>query len=313
MANNLRVIYRNLVDSATVTASSTQGVLVPANMKSDIKSLVWQSLSTGAANPTRANILIDVPTITIPTGTLLGIVACFSNLSYLATIRVKFYSTASVPNISSTGTPAEPTGGTVLYDSGTILCNQYANLGFSNWRSDIYSPITSTTTSYRDKKVYSRVWLPELAAPITSCSYITLEIIDDGPMMINDYFEISRLIIGPSWTPTYNTSFGLESGVVDLSVNNRSEAGDLFTSNAPSYNTLKFDLKYMNKSDRTELNKILKLVGTKKPIFVSLFPDSTTDWDMEQQYQIYGKLSTISGIQHTMNTMYSSSVEIEEI
>ena len=48
MADNVRIIYDNAADRATITASSTAGVLVASNMQDDRKSVVWRSTSTSA-------------------------------------------------------------------------------------------------------------------------------------------------------------------------------------------------------------------------------------------------------------------------
>jgi hypothetical protein len=140
---------------------------------------------------------------------------------------------------------------------------------------------------------------------------VVLEIQETGN---TDYYtEVSRLIVGNYWTPTYNTGYGMELGLKDLSTAERNEAGDLITNNGAMYSTLKFDLNWLAKQDRIELNRLIRTLGQRKPLFVSLFPDNTTDYGKEMLYQIYGKFVQLSPISHPVLDMYASTVEIEEI
>jgi hypothetical protein len=72
-ANNLRIIYQNVVDvsTTTLTASSTASAGTPAsNMKLDSKSLVWRSgsVNTSAVNglyTAKANLVISLASANI--------------------------------------------------------------------------------------------------------------------------------------------------------------------------------------------------------------------------------------------------------
>ena len=301
---NLRVVYQNIADltTATITASSTASAATAvANLKKDIKSLVWRSSVSSTAS-IRANLVV-----TLPSNVVKSVILAFTNLSVVATIRVRGF-TGGAPILSGTvDSPSYSLPGTTVFDSGTVLANPYQGTGFSNWNNDSYYPATIATTTYTERKVYSRVWIPAGVA----CTSLLIEIIDTNN--INRYVEASRLIIGDYWSPTYNTSFGLSITPKDTSETNRSEAGDLLTSNGIIYNVLNFDLKYMSPTDRVVFAKIIKIVGAQKPLFISLFPDNTEDWEKEQLFQIYGKLSQLYGITHPIFGNYSSQIEIEEI
>lgn len=124
--------------------------------------------------------------------------------------------------------------------------------------------------------------------------------------------EISRVIVGEYWSPTYNTSFGVSSGFSDMSTTERTQAGDLYTISAPRNKTLSFDLSYLGENDKFKMYDLIKSCGKITPIFVSIFPNNT-DKEKEQIYQIYGKFTDLSSITNTMWTQYSSSVSLEEI
>jgi hypothetical protein len=281
-ANNLRVIYQNLTDlsTTTVTASSTAGVTVTTNLQKDAKALIWRSTGNTATLTVNFN----------ATKTIRGVVLAFTNLTAGAQISVT------------------PTGGTGTTPTGTILACPYAQT--DSWDSG-YLPSGANSYAY-GAGTYARAWF---GSPQT-CTGVTITLSDTNLT----YIEASRLIIGDYWSPTYNTSFGLISAPKSLSTNSRTESGDLVTNRGIQYNTMNFDLAWLNPSDRQIFTKILKSNGINKPLLISLFPnngsatvDTTIDYDKEQTYQIYGKLSQLSDITHPMFTMYTAKVDIEEI
>lgn len=295
MANNLRIIYKNLADSAALSVSSTATAsTVVGNLKGGIKSLFWRTASSSTTAVTGYIIA------TFPSSKINGVILAFTNLSYLANMRIYGY-TGTPP--THTGTVDSPTistsGATLVFDSGDVLCNPYQNIGYSDWG----------TEPYAERKLYSRVWLSNTDADI-NCTSLVIKITDNN---INQFIEASKLIIGKQWSPTYNTSFGLSLDTKDMSTTERSEAGDLLITRGKTYNSLSFDLKWLNVSDRIELNKLIKTVGIQKPLFVSIFPNNIDDWEKEQLYQIYGYQSQLYSLVHPIFSMYSSQITIEEI
>jgi hypothetical protein len=90
MAANLRIIYANQVDTATVTASSQASAsLGVANLLTDIKSAVWRSVGTSA----RLDVLLASAAI------VGGIALPFTNLSSAATMRVRMTNEAAATNL----------------------------------------------------------------------------------------------------------------------------------------------------------------------------------------------------------------------
>jgi hypothetical protein len=108
----------------------------------------------------------------------------------------------------------------------------------------------------------------------------------------------------------------MSAGIKDLSEHVRTEGGDLLTRRGPRFRTLNFDLQWLSSSDRKEMTKILLGNGMPKPIFVSLFPDSTgTDEDYQREgvHQVYGKMIQIPGVSYTNYDIYSTTIELEEV
>lgn len=124
--------------------------------------------------------------------------------------------------------------------------------------------------------------------------------------------KVSKFIVGNYWSPTYNTSFGVQVGYEDASSSERLQSGDLYTTVAPRNKTLQFDLQYLDESDKFQLFDILRSCGKVTPMFVSIFPEDT-DKQKEQMYSIYGKLSNLNAISYSMYTIYTSSIQLQEI
>jgi hypothetical protein len=280
---SLRVIYQNLADTATITASSTASGATPTtNLKVDKKSLVWRSVGKA----------LETLTVNLATQSIVGGVALpFCNLSATATIRVRGYSAAN-------GT------GTLIFDTDTILACPYQPLGLWAWGA---IPLGLNTYAYGGS-TYARAWLPNNEQ--LACVSLLIDLSDTANT--SSYIEVSRLVVGHYWMPKYNTSFGLSTNVKDLSTHDRSEAGDLVTTRGTSHTSMNFDLKYMDTSDRLEFSKIIKGSGLPKPLFISLFPNDP-DSGKEQAHQIYGKLSQLGGISHPIFEMYSTTIDIEEV
>ena len=276
-SNNLRVIYKNLADSATITSSvAPSGVTLIANLSKDSKSLVCRTSGDTVTY-----------TVTLPTEAIVGgVILPFCNLDSTATMTVALFNSAN----------------TQIYTTGPVNACPYTNLGMWDWGA---LPLGTNGYSYGGG-TYGRVWFPQ-----TSCKKLTITISDTTKA--SSYIELSRLVIGAYWSPKYNTSFGMTSGVKDLSSNERLESGDLASNNGIKFNAVTFDLKWLDPSDRLQLMGILKGNGITKPLLISLFPDNEEDWGKEQTYQIYGKLPQVSNITHTLFGIYSSQIEIEEI
>jgi hypothetical protein len=274
--NNLRIIYDNVIDSASLTASTAAGGLPATNLQRDQKGLVWRSTGTSATL-----------TATWSTAqTLSGVVLPFCNLSANATIRVRVY--------TNTGDT------TPVRDTGTVNARAYAP-------GDIWggAPSTSVNAYSFGGGSYARCWF-------TSAVGRKLEITLTDSGNPSGYLEAGRLVCGAYWSPTYNTNFGVGIGYVDTSTQTRTESGNLVTTIKPTHRTLNFDLQWLTDADRERMLSILRGNGLRKPLFVSVFPEDASA-AKEQNYQLYGKMSGLNPITHPLYTVYSSSLSLEEI
>lgn len=144
----------------------------------------------------------------------------------------------------------------------------------------------------------------------TAIAKIVIDIVDTGNPA--GFLEISSILTGEYWSPTYNTGFGIAVGYEDASIQERTESGDLLTETNYIYKTLSFDLGYMNSTDRNIMLDIIRRVGKRGSVFVSIFPEDT-EAGKEATYQIYGKFKDLATITHPVFSMYATSIEIEEV
>ncbi len=283
--------------TASITTTSGSNIVTG----SFLNIAVGDVLSTNSYTQAGTTVLIGSTTTSLILSTnALGTV---SNYSTLFTSP-----TNSIVNTLSGGPSKNDvitTTGTLIFDSGAVLAAPYQPLGLWSWGS---LPLGVNSYSYGGG-TYGRVWLPDNQQ--LACTSILIEILD--VTNISGYIELSRLVIGAYWSPKFNTSFGLSTNTKDLSTHQRSESGDLVTNRGTRHNSMSFDLKWLTPIDRLEFTRILKGNGLPKPLFISLFPDSSEDWSKEQSHQIYGKLSQLVGIEHSIFDIYSTSIEIEEV
>lgn len=276
MANNLRVIYNNLADTATITATTTASGFPTTNMQTDVKGQAWRSTSA----------ISNTITLTWATDQAISaVILPFTNLSTTATVNITLLTSTS----------------TTIYTTGTITAVPYT---VNNW-ANIANGIN--TYSYGGGTAV-RMYTP--VTTYTNVRSITITIVDSGSTQ--GYLEVGRVICGTYWSPKYNTQYGLSVDFTDTSSHSRSQAGNIVTDVGPVYKTLTFDMSYMDSNDRTTLAQIMRNNAKRTPIFVSLFP-SDADVNREFLYQIYGKLSNSMTISHPMYTQYASSVTIEEV
>lgn len=297
---NLNIIYDNYARYATtiITASSSQAAAPVSNLKLDQKSRVWRSTANGSSSTfAYANLLLDLG-VARQVG---GVVLTFTNaLSVSDSIIIRAYS--SPPTFG--GSVAAPTlvGGVQVGNSGTVLCCPWNNLNLPAYTS-------SSQTAYGGG-TYVRAFL---STPLTA-RYFAIEIVQSSSSSSAGRFvEAANIVIGPVWTPKYNTSFGLSSSVKDDSTHDRTEAGDLVSVKGFRYNMLDFDLKWLDVSDRFEFSRLCLGNGSSNPVFVSLFPNNSTNWETERAHMVYGKIKTIPGADYFAPNLYATKISIEEI
>jgi len=273
---NLRIVYSNAADRSTLTASTTAGTLVAANLLTDRKSEVWRSTGNTATLTMTWTTAETVSAVALP----------FCSLSSTATIRVRGY--------TNTG-DASP-----VVDSGTILACP------GSYGSTYWNGLPSGVNAY----AYGGAACSDVYITPTSVKKIVVDIADTANSL--GYIEAARLVVGAYWSPVNNVEYGVKLSVEEGSKHERSDAGDLHTDRGCVYKTLSFDLSLMPTTDRDVLWKVLRLNGMSKALYVQLTPESS-DASEEQMFQIYGKLSRQSSIAYTFLNQFATQLQIEEV
>lgn len=283
--------------TGAVSTSKTQTL-----PKSNVANTDPRYTTSTVVNAASANLVVTFPTTPLKIGL---IALTLTNLSSTATIRVRgFTGTAATLSGGTDAPTVSITGATTVFDTLPLAAAPFTSSALDSWSDNTFGTLT-----YGLNKNTGRVYVPVLSQ--VACTSVLLEIFDFANT--DKYVEASRLIIGPYWSPAYNTSFGLSTQVNDTSSKQRSEAGDLVTTFGVVYNSMSFNMDWLTSADRIEMEKILRINGMRKPLFISLFPENTTDYAKEADHQIYGKLSSTAAISHPYPDLYSTQVEIEEI
>lgn len=273
---NLRVVYDNAADRATITASTTAGSLAATNLKTELKSEVWRSTGTTATL-----------TATWAAAETVGMMALvFANLTPTATVQVKGYT--------------ETADAVAVFDTGAVLaCPAVAGLM-------AMGTVPQGVNGYAyGGSAYGVCWFT--AYPIKK---LTVLITDTSNTA--GYVEVSRLVTGNYWSPVNNAEVGAELSVIDTSKQERTDAGDLRTDRGTQSKALSVDFAVMTASDRNYMWSILRGNGLFRPVFFSLSPQAT-DAGEEQLHQIYGKVARQSAIRYQLVNQFSSKLEIEEV
>lgn len=285
---NLRIIYDNAVDRANiVTQSDTVAGFPVSNVQNDYKGKVHRSIDTSVSYTfswTGAE-----PEV------IGGVVLPATNLSASATIRVRCYQAAQA-------------GGTLLYDSGTVFACPGGVLEDWDWNL----PLNANAFAFGGASK-SALWIdttPGISTDPTpsqiACRQIVIDVSD--PTNTAGYIDCARVVAGAYWEPTYNVKKDtLNLTITDTSTTSRNNSGDLLSDRGIIHDYLTFDFSLLDNTDKENLTKLLRNVGTRKNIVVSIFPEENSV--REQDYIIYGKRSN-SSIGQMFNKFYSHSVEI---
>lgn len=273
---NLRIIYDNAADRAnSLTASSTSGSLVAANMLNDIKGSVHRSVG-----------LTVTYTLTWTTAqTIGGIALPATNLSSSATIRVRMYSDSDCTAL--------------LQDSGTIYACPGASLELWDWSL----PLNANAFAFGGASK-TTVWFSEMSGTVRGLKIDLVDINRTGDI------DCARIICGAYWEPKHNVQNGsLNIEIADLSQQERTDSGDLLANRSVLHDKMRFDMSYLEETDRQQFMRIARLAGKSRNLVVTVFPDNTNSV-LAQDTTVYGKITNFAQAQQFYG-FYSMPLEIE--
>lgn len=271
---NMRLVYNNVANSATIAANTTSGTLVAANLLTDLKSQVHRSTGTSVTY-----------TLTWASNQTVGCVALpCTNLTATATMRVRLYSDTSATAL--------------VQDSGTAVAVPGFNLDPKLW------PTARNVNSFAYGGGVKAVrWF---TSQPTNVRAVVIDIVDSSNPA--GYIDCSRVVVGSYWSPTYNIQNGIQFDVVDDSETTRRDSGDLITDRSFAYDTLSFDFSLLPETDKNQLVKIIRNVGTHDYLFVSLLPEDASAI-AESESSIYAKRSN-SGLTYQLYGYYAHQMQL---
>ena len=276
MADNLQIIYTDSVrGAATSTATSTATGFAASNTKLDTKIKTWRSTSLSAQTLTYT---------WASSQSIAGVALVFTNLIANSTARIKLYTLAG--DVS----PA--------YDSTT------KTISFAYPAPSGFSTINSTSFAYGGGNHWS--WF------FTETSCKKMEIIINSSGNPDNFMEVSRVVAGKVWTPTYNANYTLPVRWIDSTTSVRLDSGDHVAERAPMYRAMSLDMAIMRQADKEKLATIRRMNGSAVPIFINAMPQAATAED-EAFLQLYGRMSDELSIELFSNDMYQSQIDVIEI
>lgn len=276
---NIRVMYENQADeTSSLTADTTAGTLVAANLLTDVKTQVHRSTALTVQYDLQWAATVTLNMVALP----------FVNYTAEATMRVRGYT--------------EVADVVAAVDTGAELCCAYQPLGIWAWGM---LPLGVNAFRYGGG-TYARSFFA--ATPVKK---ILIDISDPGNSA--GYLEAARVVTGAYWEPETNPEYGAELSYKYGSQHVESEAGDLRTERRPKRRGMSFSLPWIStEADRLAMHEILLGNGLDHPIFISLFPEHS-DPVLEQQFQMWAKLTGDTSMSHPKYGMFATPLTLREI
>lgn len=271
--SNLRMIYRNIADAATITASSTAGALAAANLKTEIKGQVHRSVGT--------NVSYTLTWAAAQIAAGLVIPAC--NLTPDATMRVRAWD--------------DPAAGALLLDTGAQPCSA----GQTITADDLGQPLTAALFATGVATKATAWW-----TKVTGICRLQIDI--DDPTNPAGWLDIARLVLGDYWEPSRGASAGVSYSADDLSQSSRNDAAGLVIDRAGAKESMAITLPVIFAEDRAELDRIMRLVGTHRYVCIVLLPG--TESRLSHATTIYGIRSN-TPIAVSRAELSSGSIQID--
>lgn len=267
---NLRILYNNVADSATITASTTASGFAASNVQNAQKTSVHRSTGTTVtytlnwASPQKIN-GIALPATNLANNDGIEVKAYDNNSNLITTIASTYACRDRIPLLQSGATTTD-----------------YTQFSFGG----------ATKTS---------IWFPTWPG---DTSRLEIKLTSGTVSQI----DCARIVCGEYWEPTRQVDKGIELGFTDQSEVITTRSGNTYVDRKPITETMNFQLQYLSESDRQQFMKIMRSWGSTGLIYVCVFPDNTNP-ELTQAYSIYGRLQA-NALQYQFFNYYSSSVQL---
>lgn len=281
---NILLFYQNLVDTASLSASSSVGTLPVTNLADYRPTIVWR-----ATGRTAEYVQADLGS----TQFVQSVIAWNHNWTNASTIRLR---------VSNNSDMSSPT-----YDSGTVdgwPSIVGAGEGGAGIGGAGGAPILSAFNQYRFYRVL-------LIPGSVSGRYVRLDMAD--PTNSAGYVQMGRLFIGSYLQPTINFQYGWKLGWKDLGLATRTDSGSVRFSKRGKHRVLELSWDYLEQGEAlVSFDDIGRIVGMSRDMFAVPMPDAGTS--LQYRTAIYG-VPTVNGPVAGVSApaFYSFSLTLEEI
>lgn len=240
MSANVRLIYDNAADRATLAASPALVSTLPVtNLQDPSRSRPARTTSTATQVITGGWSVLE----------MVGSMALSRhNLSSGATLQLELFSGAGLT-------------GSLLFDSGEALAVSAFGWGEFGWGMTGWGG--SVFDSWPDR--FSNLYF---TAVLARSFRLTIKDASNAA----GYLQMGRLFLGPYFEPVSNMSYGLTCGPQEDSRQTRTDGGTLRTDPQGSYRHWSFDLDWVEPAERATLTEILRLKGKRTDMFINCFP-----------------------------------------
>lgn len=271
---SLRIVSDNAADRATLTASTTAGLLAVANLYSDKKSQVHRATATSVTYTLTWTVAETISFFGLP----------YCNLGPADTLRVRVYAA---------------NGTTVLYDSGVRLaCAAPARRPRGWWTAAQAASAYAYGGGNSAWHWFAPVGAFKLVADIVSAN---------NPQ---GYVEAAaRIIAAQYWETTYGVS-AAPLTVQDTTEIYDNAAGDQMADAGTVRREVSVDLSLMPEADRAACVNLL-MDSRAYPILISVFAGA--DPALERDYMVYGRRPEDSDVSIQFAGAYGSKVTVREI
>lgn len=278
---SLKIIWPNEADSATLTADPPL-----------LDSLPVENLQEQTRRPARSDGL-TTPQSILGSWAAARPIEAFAlvrhNLSAAASIRLRLYE--------------EPD------QAGALLTDETISLGetIPGWGTLGWGTFSWGASIFSDWPVaFNTLWLDESVQAASFQIDISDAANPDG------YIEATRLFLGGIFTLDENDSFsyGVDVRWEEESVQFRTAAGSVRTDAQDPYRVWNVPLKFITAAKRTELFRMLRIVGKRVDLFISLYPDQGGELERDHAGQV--KITKMPSAPRRTATHWEATLEFTE-
>lgn len=237
--SNLRLIVVNQGDIATLSASPAVAANLPvSNLQLAPRARAMRT--TGVADQ---KVLGDLASGQVADGFSLA----RHNLSSVATVKLRLFDAAGQT-------------GTLVYDSGDVKVSEPIAAGVFRAGVDPWGDNES------DYDVIFTHWFSAVA-------YRSFEITIKDPLNPDGYFQVGRMFLGLSLSPSVNYAYGAKLAWVEDTKQERTAGGSLRSEGSEGYRRFDIDLNHLNKADREVFASAFRRVGKRQDILIAGYPE----------------------------------------